>query len=141
MWTSGDFNWAKNHPIPSQSQVYYWLKNSRREHPPVVDQIAVSEKQRKLQAQQSFKRLVLAFKSRAQDYPAGSRGQFGLAKCLDTVLLLFVNDCSYMHVLLCAQTSKSMNIRMKRTEANMLVQRIVQGRMVDIDAQLVLARS
>jgi hypothetical protein len=55
MWTSGDFNWARNQPIPSQSQVYYWLKNSRREHPPVVDPIAVSEKQRKLRASSLLK--------------------------------------------------------------------------------------
>ena len=45
-----------------------------------------------------------------------------------------------MHVLLCAQTCKSMNVRMQRTEVYFQVQRIVQGRMVDIDAQLILAQ-
>ena len=25
MWTSGELDWARNHPIPSQSQVYDWL--------------------------------------------------------------------------------------------------------------------
>jgi hypothetical protein len=140
MWTSGEFNWASNQPMPSQTQVSYWLKNSRRENPPVLDRIAVSAKQCKLWVQQSFKRLASAFKSREQTYPAGSRGQFGLAKCLDTVLLLFVNDRSFKHVLLCAQTSKSINHRMKRSEAYLQVQRIMQGRMVAIDAQLVLAQ-
>jgi serine/threonine protein kinase len=140
MWTSGQFEWARNQPIPSQSQVYYWLKNSRRDHPPVVNKFVVTKKQLALKASQTFKKLALAFKSREQDYPAGSRGQFGLSKCLDTVLLLCMNDQSYQHVLLLAQTSKWINLRMKRSELYMQVQRIVQGRMVDIDAQLVLAQ-
>ena len=33
MWTSGEFEWARDQPIPSQTHVYYWLKNSRRERP------------------------------------------------------------------------------------------------------------
>jgi serine/threonine protein kinase len=140
MWTSGEFEWSRGQPIPTQTQVYYWLKNSRRERPPVVDHLAVSKKQRMTERNQAMKRLTLALKSRALDYPAGSRGQFGLIKCLDTVLLLYANDGIYKQVLLLAQTSKAINLRIKRSEVFMQAQRIMQGRLVDIDAQLVLAQ-
>ena len=124
--------------MPSQTQVYYWLKNSRRESPTVVD---LGKRQRLLSLKQKFQKMVMALESRRQDNPkTGSRGQFGMAKCLDAVSLLLMNDQSYEHILLLARTSKLINNRLKRSEVYGSVQRIAQGRMVDIDAQLILAQ-
>jgi serine/threonine protein kinase len=138
MWTSGEFEWARNQPIPSQTQVYYWLKNSRRERPAHVDSKIGNKKQRVAQAQQAMKRLALVLKSRLTDFRAGSKGQLALFKCLDLILLLYMDRSNYLPVLLLAQISKSTNLRLRRSEVYSQVQRIMQGRLMDVDARLVL---
>ena len=138
MWTSGEFEWARNQPIPSQTQVYYWLKNSRRERPAHVDSKIGNKKQRVAQTQQAMKRLALVLKSRLTDFRAGNMGQLALFKCLDSILLLYMDRSNYMPVLLLAQISKSTNLRMRRSEVYSQVQRIMQGRLMDVDARLVL---
>ena len=138
MWTSGEFEWARNQPIPSQTQVYYWLKNSRRERPAHVDSKIGNKKQRVAQAQQAMKRLALVLKSRLTDFRAGNKGQLALFKCLDSILLLYMDRSNYLPVLLLAQISKSTNLRLRRSKVYSQVQRIMQGRLMDVDARLVL---
>ena len=135
MWTSGEFVWARDHPIPSQTQVYYWLKNSRRERPARVESKIGNKKQRVAQAQQAMKRLAFVLKSRLTDFRAGNVSQLALFKCLDPILLLFMSRSMYQPVLLLAQISKDTNRRMRRSEVYLQVQRIVQGRLMDVDAR------
>ena len=138
MWTSGKFEWTREQPVPSQTQVYYWVRSSRRERPPAVPLSKVSAKKRAAEAQQAMKRLVTVLRARQLDYRGITPGQMALSKAFERVALLLYLYNDLRPVLLLAQVSVKFNSRMVKMELYSSVRRIVQGRNIDIDAQSVL---
>ena len=140
MWTSGEFQWTRNQPTPTQSQVYYWLRNDRRARPPAVpDKKAVKKQHQAMQIQQAMKKLSVVFKARQFDYRNVHPGQLALAKSLEMVVsLLLLNQSDHNSILLLARISSFFHDRIVRMEVYEQVKRIMQGRYMDIDAQLVL---
>ena len=140
MWTSGKFEWTRNQPIPTQPQIYYWLRNDRRTRPPAMpDKKVVKKQQQAVQIQQALKKLSVIFKARQFDYRNVHHGQLALAKSLETVVLLLeLNQPDYKSILLLARVNTSFHDRIVKMEVYEHVKRILQGRYVDIDAQLVL---
>jgi serine/threonine protein kinase len=142
MWTSGEFEWTKNHAIPSQTQVYYWIKNSRRERPVPHDKQAARKRQCGVQAQQAtrMKKLAAVFRARQNDYRGTNHGQLALTKAFETVVLLLQLDLNYKSVLLLAQISRVFNYRIVQMQAYAEVKMTVQGKKIIIDSQHVIQR-
>lgn len=138
MWTSGEFEWTRGYSVPSHTQVYYWIRNSRRICPPIEPLPKVSAKTQTDRSQQALRKLGNVFKARQFDYRGITSSQLALSKSFERVVLLFNLNRDFRSVLLLAQVSNQFNGRLVRMEYYAEVRRMVQGRNMDIDAQMVL---
>jgi hypothetical protein len=69
MWTSGEQDWTGQHPIPSKSQVYYWLRNSSQLLPAVLEtKKALTKKQNHILRKEILKKLRVVLAARQHDY-------------------------------------------------------------------------
>ena len=138
MWTSGEFEWTKGQTIPTASQIYYWVRNSRRERPPLEPIAKMSSKRQPERLKQALKNLVTVFKARQLDYRGFTSAQMALSKSFERITQLLHQNHDCKSLLMLAQVSSSLNARLVRTEIYSALRRIAQGRNIDIDAQLVL---
>jgi hypothetical protein len=93
MWTSGENNWIGQYPIPSQSQVYYWLRNSRRARPAVLDmKKAHTKKQNDVLRNKAMEKHFHRMAAGQHDYDRYTNRQLTLSKSLDPVLSLLEQD-------------------------------------------------
>jgi serine/threonine protein kinase len=135
MWTSGQFEWTRGQAIPTNAQIYYWVRNSRRARPPLAK---MSAKNRIDRTQKAMKQLATVLKARQFDYRGLNNAQIALSKSFERIVQLLHLNQDWKSVLMLAQISKSFNTRLARMELYSSVRRIVQGRNIDIDMQLVL---
>ena len=138
MWTSGEFEWTRGHSVPSHTQVYYWVRNSRRICPPIEPLPKVSAKTQTDRSQQALKKLGNVLRARQFDYRGITPSQLAFSKSFERVVLLFNLNRDFRSVLLLAQVSNHFNGRLVKMEYYAEVRRMVQGRNMDIDAQMVL---
>ena len=142
MWTSGEFEWTRMQQIPTPSQVYYWIRNSRRKDPPQVAPRVLMSSQKKVSIrQQGFKRMATVFKARQFDYSGRTAGQMAFNKSSESVAILLHlhnDESSLRSILFLAQVSKKTNTCIIKLELYTEVRRMVQGSNMDIDAKLVL---
>ncbi len=128
MWTSGQFEWTRGQSVPTNAQIYYWVRNSRRARPPLAK---MSAKNRTDWTQKAMKHLATVLKARQFDCSGLNNAQMALSKSFERIVQLLHLNQDWKSVPMLAQISSSFNTRLARMELYSSVRRIVQGRNID----------